>query len=86
MIEVKSVEPLENLRLRLCFTDGLSGIVELGHHLHGTAFEGLRDQQAFNEVFLHEGMGTVAWPNNADFAAAFLHEEVAKAAAQPLPA
>ena len=84
MIEVTSVEVVGDFRLHLRFNDGVSGVADLGPHLWGEAFEGLQDPVAFSEVFLDEGMGTIAWPNEADFSAEFLRAEIEKAALAPL--
>jgi len=46
--------------------------VDLTSELHGTMFAPLRDVDRFAEVRLDPEIGTIAWPNGADFAPEFL--------------
>jgi hypothetical protein len=76
VLEVTYVEPLEGYRLRLAFNDGSAGVVDVEPFLWGEQFEELREPARFNEVFLDKGMGTVAWPNEADLAPVTLRERL----------
>jgi hypothetical protein len=76
LIEVTSVEALDNFCLRLAFNDGAAGVVDVKPFLWGEQFEPLLDPARFKEVFLDEGMGTIAWPNHADLAPEALHERL----------
>jgi hypothetical protein len=42
--------------------------------LHGALFGPLRDMAMFNAVVLDQEVGTLTWPNGADFDPATLHE------------
>lgn len=64
----------------LRFNDGLAGEVDLGRELYGEVFEPLRDKARFAKVTLHPELGTIVWPNEADFAPEFLHEQVRRSA------
>ena len=57
-------------RLGLTFNEGSHGEVDLAPHLIGPVFEPLKDERAFAEVLLDEGV--VSWPGGADFAPEFL--------------
>lgn len=65
---ITAMEVLDDFRLRLAFSDGAVGVVDVEPFLWGEQFEALRDPGRFSEVFLDDGMGTVAWPNSADLA------------------
>jgi hypothetical protein len=62
--------------LHLRFSDGLEGDVDLGTELSGEIFEPLRDPAAFRQFRVRRDLGTVTWPNGADFAPEFLYEKV----------
>jgi hypothetical protein len=73
MITVVRVEPLEAYRLRLTFSDGSSGEVDLSTRLWGPVFEPLRDLAYFRRVRVDRAAGTIVWPNGADIAPETLH-------------
>ncbi len=61
--------------VRLKFSDGVAGEVDLYAELEGPIFGALRDVEQFKlfSVAYH----TLTWPNGADFAPEFLRERVA---------
>ena len=61
---VKTVECLEGYRVRVAYTDGFTGSVDLEPILHGYYFEPLRSPERFREVAVSHG--TLVWPNEAD--------------------
>ena len=62
--------------IRLRFSDGLEGEVDLRDELDGPVFEPLRDVNVFRAFELHPELHTVVWRNGADFAPEFLHSRV----------
>ena len=58
----------------LRFRDGTSGAIDLGPELHGEVFEPLRDPATFQSFRIR--FDTLVWPNGADFAPEFLHDNV----------
>ena len=67
MIRIKSVQALEGFRVRLEFTDGSSGDVDLTNYLWGSVFEPLRrDRKVFESVRVDPELGTIVWANGAD--------------------
>jgi hypothetical protein len=60
----------------LRFRDGTSGEIDLEKELHGPMFEPLRDPARFSQFQIHPEFQTLAWPNGADFAPEFLHDNV----------
>jgi hypothetical protein len=64
---VSSVEPLENYTLRVVFDDGAEQMVDLGLVLAGEIYGPLRDRSLFVQVSVDPEVGTIVWPNGADF-------------------
>ena len=62
--------------LELTFSDGTTGTVNLQHELHGQISEPLRDRAYFAKVTVDQQLGTIVWPNGADFSPEFLYDEV----------
>lgn len=79
MVKVISVEPREGYELRLTFSDGGVGDVDLAGQLWGEVFGPLRDPAVFRRVQVDPELGTVVWPNGAD-----LDPEGLREAARPV--
>ena len=60
--------------LRLVFDDGLTKTVDLEPYLRGPIFVPVRDPAYFARVFVDPELGTIVWPNGADFAPETLYE------------
>ena len=60
----------------LHFEDGTQGEIDLAAELWGPVFEPLRDPDYFKQVRLNPDIGTIVWPNGADFSPEFLYEKV----------
>jgi len=69
----------DGYRVWLRFNDGLEGEIDLEAELHGEVFEPLREQALFAQVRLDPEHETIVWPNGADLAPEFLHDEVKRA-------
>ena len=74
MVRVTAVELLGDYRLGLAFDDGTRRVVDLRDELSGTMFEPLRNPSLFAQVRLDPELGTIIWPNGADFAPETLHD------------
>jgi Protein of unknown function (DUF2442) len=61
-------------KLSVAFSDGTVQEIDFGPVLHGALFGPLRDLEVFNAVILDQEVGTLTWPNGADFDPATLHE------------
>jgi hypothetical protein len=68
LVHVTAVEVVGDHRLRLAFEDGVLGEVDLSSWDWQGVFEPLADPTYFARVELDRRLGTVAWPNGADFA------------------
>jgi len=65
---IRSVEPLGGFVLRIGFDDGTVREIDLEAELWGPVFEPLRaDPQLFRQVRVDDELGTIVWPNGADF-------------------
>lgn len=60
----------------LRFRDGTAGEIDLSGALNGPIFEPLRDPETFSEFTIHPEFRTLVWPNGADFAPEFLHDNI----------
>ena len=60
----------------LKFRDGTSGEIDLGPELWGEVFEPLKDVAFFRLFKIDPECETLVWPNGADFAPEFLHDNV----------
>ena len=60
----------------LQFRDGSSGEIDLEPFLTGPVFEPLLDPAVFATVSVHPEFCTLVWPNGADLAPEFLHDNI----------
>ena len=60
----------------LRFGDRTAGEIDLASELHGPMFEPLRDLEVFRDFQIHPEFRTLTWPNGADFAPEFLHDNI----------
>jgi hypothetical protein len=60
--------------LAVAFTDGTAQRINFRPVLHGAVFGVLQDLATFNAVTLDSEIGTLTWPNGADFDPATLHD------------
>ena len=60
----------------LKFRDGTSGEIDLGPELWGEVFEPLKEVAFFSQFRVDPECETLVWPNGADFAPEFLHDNV----------
>ena len=60
--------------LDVTFTDGTTQHIDFRPVLEGTVFGPLQDLATFNQVTLDIEVGTLTWPNGADFDPATLHD------------
>lgn len=60
----------------LRFSDGQEGDVDLTDELFGEVFEPLHEPERFRRFQVRTDLGTITWPNGADFAPEFLYSLV----------
>lgn len=76
MLEVVNAEYVDGYRIRLRFSNGESGVVDLKDSLWGAMFESLRETIAFRQFSVSEVLHTICWANDADFAPEFLYDKM----------
>ena len=74
LTSITSVEILGDYVLRVRFEDGISSEIDLQPVLYGEMYGPLRDPALFRQVRLDPEVGTLVWPNGADFDPWTLHE------------
>jgi hypothetical protein len=82
MERIVSAIPLPGYRLRLRFTDGSEGEVDLSHLVGRGVFEAWRDEALFRQVRVDPLTRTVTWPGELDLDPDVLYHEVT---GKPLP-
>jgi len=66
-VRIRTVEPLDDFKVRLEFTDNTKKEIDLAPYLHGPIFEPIRnDPQMFRSMSVDPRMGTIVWDNGAD--------------------
>lgn len=81
---ITDVEPLTDMKLRLTFTDGTSGVVDVGERIRPlrNLSLALGDPAFFAQVRVDTEAGTVVWPNGFDICPDVLY---ARAHGIPVP-
>jgi hypothetical protein len=78
MLEVTTAEHIGGHRLRLRFSNGDEGTVDLSDALWGPMFEPLKDVATFQRFEISPVLHTICWDNDADLAPEYLHEKMAE--------
>lgn len=67
--KIKQVRHLGEYRLKLAFTDGTTGAIDLRERVvgRGGVFAPLQDVDFFSQVRVDPEAGTIIWPNDVDF-------------------
>jgi Protein of unknown function (DUF2442) len=76
IVNVTNLQWLGGYRLRLRFDDGADGELDFSNEDWKGIFAPLRDPSYFQMVQLDQELGTIIWPNGADFAPETLHRMV----------
>ena len=73
---VMEAEYVSGYVVKLRFRDGTVGEIDLEAELTGPVFEPLRNLELFRQFRVHPEFHTLVWPNEADLAPEFLHQNV----------
>ena len=76
MLEVTAAHYLDGYRVRISFSNGEEGAVDLKDALWGPIFEPLRDVDAFRRFEVSPILHTIRWENDADLAPEYLYEKM----------
>lgn len=74
--DITDVTPLSHGVLRVAFSDGLHGEIEVLARMRGPVFERARTETGFAEARFDAETGTVVWPGGADLAPDVLYERI----------
>ena len=78
MERIVDVAALDGYRIRVKFTDGLEGEVDLSDMVGEGVFEALREPSEFAKVAVDPDTHTVAWPGGIDLCPDALRKEILK--------
>jgi len=72
---ITDVRVLDGYCVELTFSDGVRGVVDLAKRIVGRSgvFAPLEEPQYFRQVTVDNELGTIVWPNGADFCPDLLH-------------
>jgi hypothetical protein len=76
MYRIVSVEPLEAYRVRIRFSDGVEGEVDLSALVGKGVFSIWNDPEQFARVFIDPESHTLAWPGGIDLCPDTLYRDV----------
>jgi hypothetical protein len=71
---VTSFEIVGPFVLKVGFDDHTARVIDFRPVLEGEMYGSLKDRSTFNQVRLDSEVGTLVWPNGADFDPATLHD------------
>lgn len=74
LIRVTQIEPQGELKLKIAFSDGLSGILDFSHLLTGNIFSSLKELSNFSTASVR--YGTIVWDGDVDMAPEYLHTKM----------
>ena len=72
-IRVKEVEVLTDYSLRIRFSDGTDKNIDFEPVLRGDIYGPLKDKSLFAQVSVDAEVGTLVWPNGADYDSSMLY-------------
>ena len=74
-VAVTEVNVRDVYRLELTFSDGVRGTVDLANRIvgRGGVFGPLENPDFFRQVTVNSELGTIIWPNGADFCPELLY-------------
>ncbi|MFZ1994294.1 MAG: DUF2442 domain-containing protein [Solirubrobacteraceae bacterium] len=74
--DITSVTVVRHGVLRLTFSDGLAGKLDVLDRMRGPVFEQARTPDGFAQVTVDPEIGTIVWPGGADLAPDTLYERL----------
>lgn len=77
LVDVANVSYKKDYLLEIIFEDGVSGTVNFAELIKFEGvFQPLSDQNEFKKVFVNKEVGTICWPNGADFSSDVLYSKI----------
>ena len=69
-----NAEYIDGYKIKVTFSDGASGLIDLESELWGEVFEPLKDPKIFQSFSINDELKTIVWPTGADLAPEFLYQ------------
>ena len=76
LYRIVDAKALPSYRLWVRFEDGVEGEVDVSDLVGKGVFKAWQDPEFFNQVYIDEEAGTVAWPGDLDLAPDALYRDV----------
>ncbi|WP_341582239.1 DUF2442 domain-containing protein [Marinobacter metalliresistant] len=76
--DIRSVEPLDNYKLKVVRVDGLEGVLDMSPYLKKGVFRELENLDYFRQVGIT--YGAITWPNGQDIAPETVEQELKRSA------
>ncbi len=73
--ELINAEYIDGYKIKVTFSDGASGLIDLESELWGEVFEPLKDPKIFQSFSINDELKTIVWPTGADLAPEFLYQK-----------
>jgi hypothetical protein len=82
---ITGARALDGDRVEITFSDGVQGVVDLAGRIvgRGGVFGPLEAPEFFRRILVDHELGTIVWPNGADFCPDLLHDWVTGNAVPP---
>lgn len=74
LIRITEVESQGELKLKIAFSDGLSGILDFSNLLTGEIFSSIKDLAKFSTASIQ--YGTIVWEGDVDMAPEYLYSKM----------
>ena len=72
-LSIQEAQYLQDYKVKIKFTDGKIGIVDLQNELYGTVFKPLKNKKLFSTLKVDKDLETIVWDNGADLAPEYLY-------------
>ena len=82
LYRIVEAKALQSYRLWVRFEDGVEGQVDLSELAGKGVFRAWQEPGIFDQVYIDEETGTVAWPGGLDLAPDGLYQDIAGVAAR----
>ena len=76
ILHVKEAKYLHDYVIRIKFSDGIEGEIDLKDELEGEVFAPLQEIEKFKSFKVDPILQTIVWSNGADLPPEFLHENL----------
>ena len=70
-----NAEYIDGYKIKVTFSDGASGLIDLESELWGEVFEPLKDPKIFQSFSINDELKTIVWPTGADLSPEFLYQQ-----------